>query len=325
MSRVDAPGQTGVVNSVQVIVGAGPIGTSLALRLADAGHPVRVVTRSGRGPRHPAIEVRALDAADPEALGAATRDAAVLYNCANPGSYPSWERVWPPLAASILRAAEGAQAVLVTMGNLYGYGPVEQPMTRGMPLRPSDHKGALRARMWADALAAHDAGRVRATEARASDYLGPTAPVSSSILAMYAARTLAGKGAAVFSDPDQPHAWAAVDDIAATLERLGTDERAWGSPWLVPATATLSIREVLRDLGTEAGTGEPRLSVVPRGVLRAGGLVVPLLREVLGVIYQFDRPFRVDASDTTATFGVEATPWAELAPATATAWRDRAR
>ncbi|TYL52990.1 NAD-dependent epimerase/dehydratase family protein [Agromyces mariniharenae] len=307
-----------------LIVGAGPVGRALALQLADAGTPVRVVTRSGGGPEHPGIARLAVDASDPDRLEEVALGAEVVYNCANPGSYPKWERVWPPLSASILHAAEASGAVLVTMGNLYGYGPVDGPMRRDTPLRPTDHKGELRARMWRDALAAHEAGRVRATEARASDYLGPTAPTSSGLLPMYADATLDGRRATVFGDPDAPHSWTAVDDIASTLAVLGRDERAWGSPWLVPSNPPRGVREVLRALGERAGTGEPRLRRMPRWTLSALGLVVPILREVTGVLYQFERPFEIDATETTATFGIEPTDWDALLDATAAAWHQRA-
>ena len=36
--------------ALHVIVGAGPVGSAAADHLADAGHRVRVVTRSGGGP-----------------------------------------------------------------------------------------------------------------------------------------------------------------------------------------------------------------------------------------------------------------------------------
>ncbi len=307
-----------------LIVGAGPVGRALAVQLADSGTPVRVITRSGGGPEHPGIARLAVDASDPDRLEEVALGAEVLYNCANPGSYPKWERVWPPLAASILHAAEASGAVLVTMGNLYGYGAVDGPMRRDTPLRPSDHKGELRAGMWRDTLAAHEAGRVRATEARASDYLGPTAPTSSGLLPMYADATLAGRRATVFGDPDAPHSWTAVDDIATTLAVLGRDERAWGSPWLVPSNPPRSVREVLRALGERAGTGEPRLRRMPRWTLSTLGLVVPILREVTGVLYQFERPFEIDATETTATFGIEPTDWDALLDDTAAAWHERA-
>lgn len=281
---------------------------------------MRLATRSGTGPEHPAIKRVQLDASNVEALTQAADGAAVLYNCANPGSYTAWASQWPPLAAAALEAAERTGATLVICGNLYGYGPVEGRITRDLPLRPSDHKGVLRARIWENALAAHQAGRVLATEVRASDYLGPAATPANGLLARYAEATLAGKTARVIGDPDQPHTWTAIDDIAATLARVGEDERAWGSPWLVPSNPPATVREVLRQLGERVGAGEPRLRPVPRGVLVALGVVIPILREVTGVLYQFERPFVADAAETTATFGIQPTPWEALLDATAHAW-----
>ncbi|MDO8383035.1 MAG: NAD-dependent epimerase/dehydratase family protein [Microbacterium sp.] len=309
---------------LHLVIGAGPVGTSVAHRLARDGRRVRLVTRSGSGPEHPLIQRVAADASDSAALAVLAKRATVIYNCANPGSYPQWKRVWPPLAASILRAAESSGAVLVTLGNLYGYGPVTVPITRDMPLRPTDPKGALRARIWEEALASHEAGRVRATEARASDYIGPTAPARSSVLAFYANATLADRMAWVFADPDQPHSWTAVNDIAATLITLGTDRRAWGSPWLVPSSAPVSTREVLSQLARIAGAGEPRLRRIPRGPLHTAGFFVPTMRELRGVLYQFDAPFAVDASATTDTFGLTASPWRKVLARTAPIWRERA-
>lgn len=103
---------------------AGPVGTALAARLVDHGCHVRMITRSDRAFAVPGAESIAADATDTEALSRWARGATVLYNCANPGAYPQWENHWPPLATSILSAAERTEAVLVTASNLYGYGPV---------------------------------------------------------------------------------------------------------------------------------------------------------------------------------------------------------
>nr|WP_279550305.1 NAD-dependent epimerase/dehydratase family protein [Leucobacter weissii] len=308
-----------------MIVGAGPIGSALAARLSDEGLSVRVVTRSGRAVEAPGVESIAANAADAQALAELSQGAAAIYNCANPGSYAVWQREWPPLAAALLSAAERSGAVLVTMSNLYGYGPVDGPITHRTPLRPSDHKGELRARMWQDALEAHRAGRVRATEARASDYIGPSLPVGSGLIAMYAESVLSGRTANVFADPDQPHTWTAIEDVAATLAGIGRDERAWGSAWIVPSNPPQSPRRVLQDLARLAGADEPRLRRIPRWVLRAGGTVSPLLREVLGVLYQFDAPFVADGAETRRVFGIEATPWETILDETAAAWSARAK
>jgi hypothetical protein len=42
-----------------------------------------------------------------------------------------------------------------------------------------------------------------------------------------------------------------------------------------------------------------------------------MMREVVDVRHQFDQPFVTDASATTATFGLAATPWDDVVRATA--------
>ncbi|MCP3987518.1 MAG: NAD-dependent epimerase, partial [Actinomycetia bacterium] len=90
--------------SFHVIVGAGPIGTGTALQLVDRGHQVRIITRSGSGPSHDRIELVAADATDVARLVELSEGAHSLYNCANP-PYDKWPTAWPPLSASLIRAA----------------------------------------------------------------------------------------------------------------------------------------------------------------------------------------------------------------------------
>jgi hypothetical protein len=49
---------------------------------------------------------------------------------------------------------------------------------------------------------------------------------------------------------------------------------------------------------------------------------VPFLREVVAMRHQFDQEFVVDATATTATFGISATPWEQVVAATAAAVPD---
>jgi nucleoside-diphosphate-sugar epimerase len=156
---------------MHVIVGAGAIGSATASQLAAEGERVRIVTRSGGGPVHPLIDRVTADAADAAALSRICTGATALYNCANP-PYHRWPTDWPPLAAAMLAAAENSGAALVITGNLYVYGPVDRPMTPDMPLAAPTVKGRVRVRIWTEALAAHREGRVRVTEARASDFIG---------------------------------------------------------------------------------------------------------------------------------------------------------
>jgi nucleoside-diphosphate-sugar epimerase len=116
----------------------------------------------------------------------------------------------------------------VIMGNLYGYGPVDDPMTEDTPLAATGTKGRVRAGMWTDALAAHRAGRVRVTEARASDFYGPHAVHNAMLGERFVRPVLAGRSVHVLGDPDAPHTWSYLPDVGATLAIMGSDERAWG-------------------------------------------------------------------------------------------------
>src|SRR5437762_4872899 len=156
--------------ALHVIVGAGPVGSATAKVLAERGEQVRVVTRSGGGPEHPAIERVAADATDAQRLTTLTEGAAALYNCASP-QYHKWFTDWPPLAAAFLATAERTGAVYASASNLYGYGPGHERIDVTTPLEATHPKLRLRAQMWRDALAAHEAGRIRATEVRGSDYI----------------------------------------------------------------------------------------------------------------------------------------------------------
>jgi nucleoside-diphosphate-sugar epimerase len=71
-----------------------------------------------------------------------------------------------------LSAAERTDALLVTLENVYGYGPTGgKPMTEDHPLAATV-KGRTRAAMTRELLAAAEADRVRIAIGRASDLFG---------------------------------------------------------------------------------------------------------------------------------------------------------
>ena len=300
--------------ALHVVVGKGPVGNTTAEALLARGHQVRILSRSG-GRSTDAVEHRQVDAADAEALAAASRGAAAIYNAVNP-AYHRWPTDWPPVAAALLGAAERTGAVLVTMGNLYVYGRPSAPMTPDSPLAATDTKGRVRLAMWTEALAAHRAGRVRIAEARAADFVGPQVPAGSSHLVRQLPSLRKGRRAWVVGDPDAPRSWAYLPDVAETLVTLATDERAWGRAWHVPSAAPRSQRQALADLAAAMDRPAVPVSSLPWGVLRAIGIAVPMMGEVVDVRHQFDQEFVIDAGATTATFGLTATPWDEVVAAT---------
>ncbi|MER5761042.1 NAD-dependent epimerase/dehydratase family protein [Streptomyces sp. NPDC002082] len=290
--------------SVHVVTGAGPIGTATARLLAASGERVRVVTRSGGGPEHPLVERVAADITDTDRLTELLRGARTLYNAAAP-AYQDWRTAFPPLAASLLTAAERTGTDYVMLGNLYGYGPVEGPLTPGLPLRPTSGKGRVRTAMWEQALAAHEAGRVRVAEVRGSDYLGASALSLFTWTAVPA--VLAGTEAVLPVGLDEAHAWSYVDDVARTLLAVGAREDGWGRAWHVPSTSELSIRALAGRLARAAGAPDPRLRRMTPGELAEQVAGDPVTAEIPEMAYLYERALRVDASETEHVLGVRAT------------------
>ena len=301
-----------------VVVGAGSVGAATARLLAAGGDEVTVVTRSGGGPTGPGITRVAADGADADLLTPLTEDAVALYDCAAP-PYHRWTRDWPPLASSLLTVAERTGAVLATVSNLYAYGPVDGPMTEDLPDAAPGPKGRVRAAVWADALAAHRAGRARVTEVRGSDYLG--ARGQSQLGDRVVPRLLAGRPVQVLGSADQPHSWTFVDDVARLLVTVAADERAWGRAWHVPTGPPRTQREAVTDLCRVAGVPPVRVTVLHRPLVRLAGVVSPTIREVGEVLYQFERPFVIDSGTTERTFGLRPTPWPDVLAAVVAQYR----
>jgi nucleoside-diphosphate-sugar epimerase len=287
--------------AMHVIIGSGPVGTATAQLLADQGERVRIVTRSGRGPEHPLVERLAADAADADRLIELTRDAEVLYNCANP-PYTEWEEKWPPLSAAMIAAAKANDLVYAITGNLYGYGgPLPGPMTERSPLAATGRKGRVRIKMWQDALASG----VRTVEARGSDYIGARA---NSIFSFALLPAIAkNRTAWCPADIDQVHSFTYTGDMARTLVTLARDERSYGKAWHVPSPEAITIRDLAQRYFTVSGTGPVPLRKLPRWTTRAAGMVWPMGRELAEMDYQFWAPFRLDSTLTEQTFGLAPT------------------
>lgn len=300
------------------VVGSGVTGTGVTHQLADAGHEVTVVTRHGTGPHRDGVRLVAADATDAGRLRDASDGARAIFNCANP-PYHRWLTDWPPLAASMLTAAERTGATLVILGNLYPYGVPSAPMTPHDPLTATYAKAQVRAQMWRDALAAHDDGRVRAVEVRASDFIGARA--NSLLGDRVVPRVLKGSRCTVIGDPDVAHSWTFVDDVATLLVAAALDESSWGRAWHVPTNPARSSRQAIDDLADAAGVAHVPVSSVPRFLLRAAGLFSPVLRELPKTLYQFEVPFVIDDRESRDHFALAPTPWEDVVRATLAPYR----
>ena len=304
-----------------LVVGAGPVGTTTARRLADLGHHVTVLSRSGTGPVQDGIELVKGDAVDPETLARHLDGTGALVNAANP-PYHRWPQDWPPLHEAMCAAAERTGSLLVVMDNLYAFGSgATMPMHEDTPMNPTGPKGRTRAAMATSLMDMHTAGRLRGAVVRASDFYGPEV-TTSAFADRVVPRLLAGKKASMLGSLDVPHSISYMPDVAATIVAAITNPKAVGRTWLVPNAPAVTQREIVDAFNRAAGT-TARTSALPRVAITLGGLVSPMIREVKETWYQFAEPWVTDSTRTETELGVRATPLADGAAATVAWWRSR--
>jgi nucleoside-diphosphate-sugar epimerase len=307
---------------LHVVFGAGQVGHALGARLTGLDLPVRVVSRHRPARLASGVDWQAADATDPEAATDAATGASVIYQCLN-APYTDWPRSFPPLQRGVLAAAERTGALLVSLENLYGYGPTAGvEMTEDLPLDATTVKGRTRVAMTQELLAAAEAGRVRIAIGRASDFFGPGITTGTTLGERVFANAVTDKRADFIGNPDLPHTYSYVPDIAAGLATLGTDERAAGGVWHLPGPETVTTRQLLELVAGEVGHSVGVRSV-PKLAVRALGLFNPMMRELAEMSYGFDESFVLDTTKYQSVFGTNATPLTTAIGATVAWYQER--
>jgi len=289
---------------LHVVFGAGQVGYPLAERLLAAGKRVRIARRSAA--QVPAgCEVMLGDASERTFCVNAASGAATVYHCMNP---PYDARVWaelvPRYMENLIEASAAAHARLVVLDNLYMLGrPGGLTLSEDTPINPSSRKGEIRARAAERLFEAHRRGHVVATAGRASDFYGPGG-TQTGLGDFFWPRVLSGKTSYSPFPLDAVHTYHYIPDVAAGLAALGcADASAYGQPWMLPCAPAGTLRELVARLAA-AMSGGIRVAQVPRWVLKAAAVVMPMMREIDEMMYQWDEPFVVDDSMFRARFGL---------------------
>lgn len=280
-----------MTNELHVVLGAtGGAGHAIAEALRASGRETRAVSR--RSAEHPA-DIETADGAR-----TAVQGAAVVYMAAQP-PYTEWSERFPAMLTHVIDATAEAGAKFVMVDNLYGYGPVSEPITETTPDLAADEKGIVRRRMTSMLMEAQRTGRVRVTIGRSSDYFGPRAD-NSGITALAILRATAAKKPRWLGRLDMRHSAAYLPDVARALIVLADSDRADGAIWHLPHAPALTGKEFVRLVSPGGGLAP---ATVSKTMLRVAAPFHAISRETLPLIHQWDRPFVVDDSKFRQTFG----------------------
>ncbi len=308
------------MSDVAVVTGAGPVGWTVAEQLAQSGHRVRILTRSGSGPEHPLIERRKVDVAQQNQLSDAVDGASAVFHCIHGSSYraTTWERELPGAERNVLEAAGRAGAVVVFPESLYAYSRPSEPMTEAGPRNAAGGKRGVRTRL----LEARAASSTPCVSVVASDFFGPH------VLGAHAGermvpRILAGKSVSVIGSADRPHSFTYVPDLAAAMIAAAGMETFPCGVLHAPTGPAVSQRQLIQAFAAAAGMPMPAVRAVPGWLLRAAGLLSVDARELVETLYQFQQPFVLDSGRSESLLGLNPTPLDEAAGATVRWWRSQ--
>ena len=227
-------------NGKQVILGAGPLGYSLAGFLAAKGKDVQLFSiMNNLAYDMPGTRPDAINGADPDQVRQACDGAGVIYLCLN-AHYVDWYELYPPRLEAAIETAASTGAKLVYHDNITMYGQVDGPLTEGLPNTTATRKGMLRGDMATTFLEAAQSGKIGGVIGRSADMYGPGA-LNSSFNSTLGQRhfypLLAGKPVSILGDIDLPHTYAFQDDIARGLIKLAENDDALGQAWQYPCRA----------------------------------------------------------------------------------------
>lgn len=307
--------------AVKVVTGAGPVGWAVAAQLADAGHRVRVLTRSGSGPEHPLVERCRVDVSRQDQLRAAMTEVDTVFHCIHGSRYNAevWARELPAAEQTVLEAAGEAGAVVVFPESLYSYNHPEKPMIEDGPRQATGGKRGVRTAL----LQARAVSKTFTVSVVASDFFGPQVLLSHAGDRMVP-RILSGKRLQVVGSAGTPHSFTYVPDLAAAMIRAAATPSTWNTVLHAPSNPALSQRELAEAFATAAGVRSPKVSTIPGWAIRAAALFSADMRELIETLYQFQESFVLDSTKSQQLLGLEPTPLDTAARATVQWWREKA-
>lgn len=311
----------------QVILGAGPLGVALQARLQAQGIEAELWSITGQlAYDMPGTEPDRVDGSDAVALAGVCAEASVVYLLLN-AHYVDWYRLFPARLVAAIGAAAAVGARLVYHDSIYLYGEADGPLTEDQPAAATTAKGRLRAEMAATFMTAVEEGRIEGAIGRTADMYGPGAR-SSAYGSTFGQRhfdpLLAGRTVKVIGDPDIPHAYAYVDDVARGLAVLAREPEALGRAWHLPAAPARSRRELLEIAGAAVGVeAKVRGSRLSSHVIRVLGRFSADTAEVAEMLYLFERPLVLSHQAFDDAFGAQVTPHEEALATTLEWYRSR--
>jgi len=223
----------------------------------------------------------------------------------------TWQQQWPVVMRNTIDACKKHQAKLVFFDNVYAYGYVKGVMTEETPYNPISKKGEVRAKIATLLMDEVKAGNLNAMIVRGADFYGPGARLSL-IHNMVTERLKAGKKAQWMGDPKKVHTFTYTPDAGRTVAVLGNADEAYNQTWHALTNTEKITGEALIRIAYEImNMPDKGIQSMSKSGVRVLGLFIPVLREFVEMMYQFEEDYIFDSSKASKFLNENATSYRE--------------
>jgi nucleoside-diphosphate-sugar epimerase len=182
-------------------------------------------------------------------------------------------------------------------------------MTEETPFNPNSKKGEVRARIATLLLEEIKAKNIVAMIVRSADFYGPSVKQSITYPTVIE-RLKKGKTAQWIGDPKTVHSFTYTPDAARTVAMLANNETAYNQTWhAITSKERITGIDYVRMACEAAGVKYTGVRNLRTGALKILGLFVPVLGELVEMMYQFEHDYLFDSKKAETTLQIEATTY----------------
>jgi nucleoside-diphosphate-sugar epimerase len=281
---------------LHTILGAnGTIATELIPILQSSREKIRLVSRNPKPVS--GAEIHPADMLNRDQVFQAVRGSDIVYLLVGlEYKIKIWRTSWPVIMRNTIDACKSAGAKLIFIDNVYMYGKVNGRMTESTPFNPCSKKGRVRAEIDEMLLAEMKSGGLQAIIAKAADFYGPRATLTSGAGILIFDKMKKGKTAQCFVDANQPHSLTYTPDAAKGLYILATTENAYGQTWHLPTASPALTGAEFVTIAAKYMKVANKVQTLPKWLIRVIGWFVPIMKELSEMLYQNEFPYEFDSS-----------------------------
>lgn len=279
------------------ILGAGgPVGKSLATALANLNKQVRLVSRQPLFTNNGQYWLKADLSVEQDVIDALEGTEVAYLTIGLPYSTKIWREYWPRVMKNVTTACLHHGVRLVFFDNIYAVSPNHlNPITESSPLQPCSKKGEIRAEVIRILMEAVEKKGLMGLIARSADFL--TLEENKGIIRpLLYDRMLKHQRAQWICNAHVIHNFSYLPDLGKGTALLGTTPDVMQQVWNLPTDPTpMTGVDWIRMMAEEMPTSE-KYTTISAGMIKFLGVFIPNMRELVEMLYQYDRDYFFDSS-----------------------------